>query len=117
MSHRSDSTTTEQQVIELLCHQESIVDRLSALAGRQRPLIDGGRTDDLLGLLAERQVLIDEFVATSDDLGSLTQNLQTQRHALARSAVAGRIQRLARRLDEVVATDEHDCKLIEGGDR
>lgn len=109
------------QLISLLERQQALVDRLLDLATGQAALISrapggsGGGADELLSLLGQRQRLVDDFVATQDDLSQLTTDLD-QRLATAPASARGRIRQLlgavGDALADIVARDSADQQAL-----
>lgn len=106
----------ENRLIETLETQQSLVDRLSELADRQGELIEGGRTDALLGLLSQRQRLIDDFVGAQEEVGRMTDGIDERLDglpAMVRDRISSLIDEIGRRLTEVMAHDERDQGLLQ----
>ncbi len=102
-------------LIDLLERQRSMVDRLAELARRQSSLVERGETEALLSLLAERQRIIDDFVATQDDLAPLSQGLQERLSAVAaqdRRRVGALIDRINDALADVMRCDDQDQRTM-----
>ncbi len=103
-------------LIDLLERQRSMVDRLAELARQQSSLVERGETEALLSLLAERQRIIDDFVATQDDLAPLSQGLQERLSAVAaqdRRRVGALIDRINDALADVMRCDDHDQRTMQ----
>lgn len=108
------------QLISLLERQQALVDRLLDLATGQAALISRapeapGGADELLSLLGQRQRLVDDFVATQDDLSQLTTDLD-QRLVTAPASARGRIRQLlgavGDALADIVARDSADQQAL-----
>jgi hypothetical protein len=104
------------QLIELLERQLSLAQRLIELATGQAALISCGRTDELLGLLGQRQRLVDAFVATQEDLGRFTVDLD-ERISQANPGTRRRIRELlgaiGDALVDVMARDNADQQALQ----
>jgi septal ring factor EnvC (AmiA/AmiB activator) len=126
MKRRTMSDTSEQtattaidwpdEVIALLEQQHALVDRLSDLAARQAQLIEDARTDALLGLLTERQHVIEQFAATQQRIGSLTGDLDARLHGVddeQGTRIRTLIAEIGDRLARVMKSDEADQQRLE----
>jgi hypothetical protein len=105
-----------RELIELLDHQQSLVDQLSSLACRQRDLIGSGQTDQLLTLLAERQQLIDEITSGQGRVADLTGRFEQQIDDLnegSRDRIQTIIEEIGCRLNEIMQRDAEDQKALE----
>ena len=101
---------------DLLERQRSMVDRLAELARRQSALVESGDTEALLSLLAQRQGIIDQFVATQDDLAPLTRGLQERLSAVAeddRRRVGAIMDQINDALADVMRCDEQDQQAMQ----
>ncbi|MHC5023169.1 MAG: flagellar export chaperone FlgN [Planctomycetota bacterium] len=112
------SPSWDDQLIALLERQQQLVVRLGQLADQQGSLIEARRTDALLGLLAERQRIIDQFTASQEELSGLTVDLNARLEQTARS----RADRIRALLDEighclasVMQRDEQDQQTLHTG--
>src|SRR5688572_20233063 len=107
-----------QSLIDLLSEQEGLVNQLVDLARRQAGLIAEGRTDHLLGLLADRQRLIDQFTSSQELLTELTQGLEQRLQSVAsleRDSIRRLINTIGERLAEVMKCDEQDQATLQAG--
>ena len=96
------------ELIALLERQEKTVDKLHELARYQGSLIEKGRTEPLLGLLTQRQTLIDEFTSMQGEMASKTEDLE-QRLMGVEVSKKNRIQSLIESLDQHLnAIMKHD---------
>lgn len=112
----SNSSGWTEQLIEVLDRQQTLADRLSALARQQQTLIDEQRTDDLLSLLAERQSLVDAFIAAQEQFSTLTTDLDQRLDGLApneREDVRSRIGAISERLSTIMHTDQQDQQRLQ----
>jgi hypothetical protein len=103
-------------LIELLESQHALVGELSTLADRQKTLVRDRRTEALLGLLTERQQILDRFAGMQERLGSLTADLDrriTEVEDPARTRIQALIGEIGDRLTVVMAGDERDQQSLE----
>ena len=109
------ATDWPDELITLLQTQDRVVGKLHELARYQGSLIEKGRTEPLLGLLAQRQTLIDEFTAQQADLTLKTQDLE-RRLQTVQADKKDRIQELidsiGRHLHEVMNHDQEDQQSL-----
>ena len=102
-------------MIELLTDQHRVVSKLLDLARYQGKLIETGRTEPLLGLLAQRQKLIDEFTSMQERLGRLTDDRERQLqqlHQTQRTMIQDLMDQISEKLNLVMAQDEIDQKTL-----
>jgi len=111
----ADATTPPvpwiDELVALLERQQAAVGRLLALARSQGALIEKGRSEPLLGLLAQRQRLIDEFTAVQGELSTRTGDLTRRLQSVAagdRDRIRGLIDDISARLGEIMQLDEKD---------
>ena len=95
----------------LLRRQRDLYVQLRDLSEQQRTALEEGSTQDLLGVLAQRQSVVDDLSEVSSSLaghggpwGEKLQELPESERGELRQAVA-EVQRLA---EEVMQRDEHD---------
>ncbi len=100
----------------LLDEQETLFVRLDALSKRQHTLVEEERTDELLRLLGERQVLIDCI----EDVGNELQPFRSRWESVLAEArpelhdrLTQQVERLAELASRVAARDDADRKLME----
>ncbi len=96
------SSAWADRLIGLLHSQQSLIEQLTPLAQRQGVLISEGRTEALLTVLAERQSIIDRFLATQQGLVDLAGNLPDRLDHLP-EARRRQIRHLVRDIDEGLA--------------
>jgi flagellar biosynthesis/type III secretory pathway chaperone len=105
-------------LLNLLDRQQSLTQRLSSLADAQTALISSRQTDALLGLLGQRQQIVDELVASQDELAGLMVDLN-DRLAAAPAATRDRIRAqvavISQALETVSRRDEHDQRVLQAG--
>lgn len=110
------NTTTVQldwheRLRNILRQQKTLLLRLAELAREQGAFIRENKTDDLLGLLGERQQIIDRFLALQHDMGDLSDGLEDRLDELApdcRNEIRELIRTIGEQLDEVMQHDERD---------
>jgi len=103
-------------LIELLEAQHALVGELSTLAGRQQALVRDRRTEALLGLLRERQEILDRFAGMQERLGSLTTDIEHRIAEVgepARTRIQSLIAEIGDRLGVVMEGDERDQQSLE----
>lgn len=117
----SDSPHEQTQVwpdslIDLLLRQQQVVGKLLDLAKYQGQLIESKSTDPLLGLLSQRQKLIDEFTRMQGALTRLTEGREDQLRELdsqTRERIQSLIDEIGAALNQVMAKDDEDRKVLE----
>lgn len=102
----ADPSRLAARLDTILTEHESLYERLDALSERQSGLIDEDKTDELLGVLAERQRVVDRLLTIGEDLkpfqarwDDLLARLDGERRESLRAKVHG-IQEAARRVNE-----------------
>jgi len=112
------TTTTDwpDNLIALLERQRGMVGKLKDLASRQAALIQGGQADALLGLLGRRQQVVDQFVASQEELAAHTQDLQRRLQSLP-TFQAERIRALLSEIGDalvgVMDRDQQDQRALQ----
>lgn len=110
------STTWPVSLIAVLEEQDALARELSDLAAGQAALIDTGKTEALLGLLATRQRLVDRFVAGQGALGQLSAELEARSDDLSadqRDRIRSLLDNVTAGLATVMRQDEQDQKLLQ----
>lgn len=108
--------TWPESLIDLLMRQEQIVNKLLDLAKYQGKLIESKSTDPLLGLLSQRQKLIDEFTRMQGELNRLTEGREDQLRGLdtqTRKRIQSLIDDIGNSLNRVMVNDDEDRKALE----
>lgn len=102
----ADPSRLAARLETILDEHESLYDRLDALSERQSELIDGEKTDELLGVLAERQRVVDRLLAVGEELkpfqpkwDDVLAGVDADRRESLRSKVAS-IQQAAQRVND-----------------
>ena len=106
-----------QHLVALLESQQSLVRKLATLAERQRELIEERRTDALLGLLQQRQRLVDEFVASQQRFHQLSEGINERIDELEdgqRQHIRELVNTISAHLDTVMQRDQSDQDLLRG---
>lgn len=104
-----------ESLITLLEKQQGIVTTLSDLANYQGDLIETKRTEPLLGLLAQRQNLLDEFTGFQGDLGSLTENIEQRMNGVPehqKLRIQSLIDEIGSHLSRIMQQDREDEKSL-----
>ena len=115
-SPHEQTQTWPDSLIELLLRQEKVVGKLLDLAKYQGQLIESKSTDPLLGLLSQRQKLIDEFTLMQGDLTRLTVDREDQLRDLdsrTRERIQSLIDEVGATLNRVMAKDDRDRRTLE----
>ena len=118
LDHDNTMTTTGEwstALIELLERQDELVTRLGALADQQAELVQSRRTDALLALLAERQRIIEAFTRAQDELGAMSEDIETRLESVddeRRTRVQTLIADIGDRLAQVMQRDERDQAVL-----
>ena len=100
---------------ELLDRQARLYDQLQRLSDTQSRLVADANAEPLLEVLSQRQQLIDQLVAVSEQVEPYKQDWAEIWGALdhaAREHLRGLIERVRGRLDEIIEQDELDRKAL-----
>lgn len=108
------------RLTELLDRQQSLTQRLSSLADAQTALIASRQTDALLGLLGQRQQVVDELMGSSDELAALVKGLDDPQGPAAaspgvRDRIRAQVAAISQVLEAVSRRDEQDQKALQAG--
>lgn len=106
-------TSHAHRLIALLERQLALVERLERLAAGQGSLIRSGESEALLALLAQRQAVMDEFLAGQDELGPLAEWMPRFDKPI-RGRIGRLIESVTGRLTDVLRRDEDDRSLLAG---
>ncbi len=112
---RTDGTWPSE-LIELLRQQRTLVNELVARATQQESMIKDGRTDALVGLLSQRQEIIDSFSTTQEDFTSLLTNLDDRLDGATsdeRVQIKSLVEEIGDSLGVVMRRDEEDRERLE----
>ncbi len=103
-------------LIDLLEQQLAILRKLSAQVEIQTTAVADGETESLLGVLAQRQQVIDRLEKINGDLSPFRDNWDQIWAGLdeaQQAQVSPLVQEVHQLLDQVLATDEKDRKKLE----
>lgn len=104
------------RLAELLVHQEKLFLRLDALSKRQSLLVQEDRTDELLGVLGERQVIVDSLDEASravEPFRARWDQVLASARPEQRERVRRHVERLAEVAANIAARDDADRREIE----
>jgi len=108
-------TTWESDPHAMLQRLHELVSRLDALSVRQRDLIHSRETGGLIGVLNQRQAVIDEFTVIQSSLGlqsdGLNRHIQALEPAMQRS-VRAVIREIGVALESVMRRDAEDQAFL-----
>lgn len=120
VSMSDSSTMTADQwrdrLMIRLAQQRDLLARLQRLADQQSAMIRSNKVEALLGLLNERQRLIDSFLALQRETNPLLNECprrMNELNAADRESVRTAIGGIDGQLDAVLKRDEEDRKLLE----
>ncbi|MEM1109896.1 MAG: flagellar export chaperone FlgN [Planctomycetota bacterium] len=110
------SGSEADQLIDLLTQQRDLYRSLDLLSGKQQQIVADGQAEQLLGVLSERQVVVDQLTATNRELAPLRSRMSE----IADTAAADKRQSLRSLVDEVqsmlesiIQRDEEDRQTLE----
>lgn len=112
----TESGATVDTLVALLARQQSIVAKLDELGAGQASLIEHGRSDALLGLLQQRQNLIDQFAAAQREFqnGRTLLDGELQRaDASTRENIRRLVDEISRGIEAVLQRDEKDQRSLQ----
>lgn len=105
----------ESELVDLLAQQCELCRRLSGLAERQRGLITGDQAENLLGVLGERQHILEALSGIAERLRPFQRNWKGVRGGMP-AALGDRVdilvEEVQRRLQAVLSSDEADARLL-----
>jgi hypothetical protein len=107
---------TIDTLLELLSRQKSIVARLGAMGENQSSLIQHGRGDALLGLLQQRQELIDQFAAAQRQFHQCQEHLSDSLDRAddpTRSRIRSLVAEISSGIEAVMARDATDQQSLQ----
>ncbi|MBE7505873.1 MAG: hypothetical protein HS101_06245 [Planctomycetia bacterium] len=110
-----DTSVEVAELIALLESQRQLYVRLRLLADRQRALILNEDTQPLLGLLVERQELVDKLVALNERLGPYRESWTTIYSCLdetRRRQVAALLEESNAALGAIITNDNRDTATL-----
>jgi hypothetical protein len=100
-----------------LSNRSRLVDQLDEAVGRQDSLIEEENASALIDLLGQRQVVVDEIELGAERLAKLLDRFEREGSQLPLhriTAVRELVQRIADRLDAVLAADARACTSVNG---
>lgn len=116
MTAISSNATGAPAVLELLRQQVDLYRKLSTLSQRQREYVQAGDAENLLGLLAARQKVIDELLTNNSRLAPYRQQWKQVYNALdaaAQTEVNQLVAQVESLLGTILSQDEEDRKKLE----
>ncbi|MHC4128419.1 MAG: hypothetical protein ACYTE6_08340 [Planctomycetota bacterium] len=105
-----DTNVSADRLIRMLERQRELVVQLDRIAEGQMALIDSGESDALLGLLGDRQEIMDELAAGQDGLTGLSEDLRARDDVGEgqRTRITRLVDEIGDRLSQLVNRDEQD---------
>lgn len=111
-----DGERLASRIVEALDRQLALFRRLDTLSRRQREAVSAGDTDRLLGVLGERQEVIDELERLGEQLRPIRRGWDSMLDRLPvnrRAEVRERLDALADLAAAIAARDEADRRVLE----
>lgn len=113
-----DTTTQDEcgQLIELLTAQRDLYRALDTLSGKQQDIIAHGQAEQLLGVLSERQVIVDQLTAINQNLAPLRSRMTEIADAAAeekRQSLRSLVDQVQALLASIIARDDEDRQKLE----
>jgi hypothetical protein len=109
------ATLTPEAGLAVLTRQRDLYRMLKALADRQRSCITGGRSEELLTLLAERQKVVEQLSGLDESVKTLRErwsHLYWGMGASQRKTADALVAEVQSVLAEVLAADDQDARLL-----
>jgi len=105
-----ETNVSADRLIQMLERQRELVVQLDRIAEGQMALIDAGESDALLGLLGDRQEIMDELAAGQDGLTGLSEGLRGRDDVGEgqRTRITRLVDEIGDRLTRIVGRDEQD---------
>lgn len=111
-----ETQASATELIALLEHQHGLAERIDELAARQAALIESGKSEALLEVLAARQAIIDELLSGQDAYGLITEALRgTEVPQAQRDRIGALVDSIGGVLGRIVRRDEQDRAGLEAG--
>jgi hypothetical protein len=109
-----EPNATTDRLVQMLERQHQLVAQLDDIAEGQMALIDAGDSDALLGLLGDRQKVMDELAAGQERLTALARTLRARADVGAeeRQRVNRLLDDIGDRLSRIVTRDEQDRQRL-----
>ncbi|MFH1745709.1 MAG: flagellar export chaperone FlgN [Planctomycetota bacterium] len=114
MSHPNEQQDSKR-LINLLTQQRDYYLRLRELSEQQRTLISGGRPDQLLNILRERQTLVGSLARLNEQLAPFRRNWEGTYAGLPddqRAQANNLLQEINNLLRVILRTDQEDSALL-----
>lgn len=117
--HSPTTITPERFIADAIARlemQAAASDQLADLAREQGALIETGQADELLGVLTQRQHLIDELLAVVTEIGPLADAVQHSPAGVSevqRQSVKRLVDTIGARLAEIIDIDSRDRTKLE----
>ncbi|MEE9404156.1 MAG: flagellar export chaperone FlgN [Algisphaera sp.] len=105
-----------KHLVGLLTRQRDLYQELSGLSARQQELIDTGRTEALLGVLTQRQALIDQLTTCNQEVAPLRSRLSDIAAGASESVrvmIRERVDQVQSLLQKIIERDEADRVRLE----
>lgn len=114
-----ETSASPEMLVKLLERQQALAEQLAGLADRQASLIEAGESDALLTLLAQRQKIMDQFLASQDSLTGLSDACRRDGDVAdeTRHRIGALIEDISRRLGEIMSRDEQDRATLDSNRR
>lgn len=111
-----DPTQCAKRLVRLMEQQVGLLEQIESLSGGQRELIAAGKSDDLLRVIAQRQVLVDQVAELTEQITPLRELWNTtsgQVDAQLRQQVEQVVGRITGAIDNISKNDEADRAALE----
>ena len=112
----SSQLNEADHLVALLTRQRDLYQDLGGLSARQQALIDAGRTEDLLGVLTQRQALIDQLTSCNQEVAPLRSRLSDIAAGASeslRATIRARVDEVQNLLQQIIERDEADRVRLE----
>lgn len=116
-AHAESNPPSGRELAELLRRQLALYQQLRTLSDEQRRALEEGSTQDLLGVLARRQHVVDELgevVGALAGAGSRWDEITAELDTAEREALQGVVDEVQRLAEEVMKRDEDDQSQLRG---
>lgn len=104
------------QLIALLTQQRDLYRSLDALSGKQQDIIAQGQAEQLLGVLSERQVIVDQLTQINQELAPLRSRMTEIADASPeeqRQTLRSLVDQVQDMLQSIIARDDEDRQKLE----
>ncbi|MBB6430730.1 flagellar protein FlgN [Algisphaera agarilytica] len=116
LSDAVQSDGQADQLIEMLTQQRDLYKSLEALSGKQQEIIAQGQAEQLLGVLSERQVIVDRLTQINQDLSPLRGRMSEIAEASTeakRQLLRSLVDEVQAMLESIIQRDEQDRQSLE----